>query len=413
MNGTRRGTSRFRAWAIAALSACGLTTGAVSAQDAPEGPVPAYAQMILEGKTPASKTVTQTGCCDNLSPAPMLTESFGGCGAGTCPPGCATGHCIPGRKCPTRCGTCGSCGGGSCGDDDCSGRFSRLTNQLFTCFCCTDPCYEPQWLPQANAGFFVDHARPQSQMRIRWDAGLDMIMPDRNEFFWARIGRKGPPNREQTLDYHELTMYTEVAGAAASVFTEMPYRLVSPDRNDFHAGWGDLTIGTKSMFIDCELMQLTFQFKTIIPVGSTRNGFGTGHVTLEPSLLSTIKLTSKDYLETQLSEWIPIAGDHDYAGMILHYHMSLNHLWCQKKAVQFVTSLEYQGYAFQDGALTNPANFVGPVTKTSSRDSYHYIGPGCRFVICDNYDIGFGAAFSLTDDHFADQLLRTEIRIRY
>lgn len=407
MNGTLRGTNAIRVWALAGLATCGLANGAIKADDDINGPVPAYAQTIIDGKTPAKASdIKPVGCCDSLSPAPMITGSNdGGCGAGTCPPGCATGHCIPGRKCPTRCGTCG--------DDDCSGRFSRLSNQLFGCFCCTDPCYEPLWLPQANAGFFVDHARPQSQMRVRWDAGLNMIMPDRNEFFWARTGRKGPPRREQTLDYHELTMYTEVAGAAASVFTEMPYRLVSPDNNDFHAGWGDLTIGTKSMFIDCELLQLTFQFKTIIPVGSSRNGFGTGHVTLEPSLLSTLKLTPCDFLETQLSEWIPIAGDRDFAGMVFHYHTSLNHLWCKKKAIQFMTSLEYQGYVFQDGALTNPAGFVGPATKTSSREAYHYLGAGCRFVICDNYDIGFGAAFSVTDDHFADQLLRTEIRIRY
>ncbi len=407
MNGKLRGTKAIRAWAWAGIAACGLASGTASAQDAPAGPVPAYAQMILEGKTPkAESTITQAGCCDSLSPAPMITGSVGGgCAAGTCPPGCSTGHCLPGRKCPTRCGTCG--------DDDCSGRLSRLTNQLFTCFCCTDPCYEPKWLPQANAGFFIDHARPQSHMRIRHDAGLDMIMPDRNEFFWARTGRKGPPSREETVDYHDLTMYTEIASGSASVFTEMPYRLVDPDINTFHAGWGDLTIGTKSMFIDCELLQLTFQFKTIIPIGSSRNGFGTGHVSLEPSLLSTLKLTPCDYLESQISEWIPIGGDRDYAGMILHYHSSLNHLWCQKKAVQFITSLEYNAYVFQDGALTNPASFVGAETKTSSRDSYHYLGAGCRFVICDNYDIGFGAAFSVTDDHFADQLLRTEIRIRY
>jgi hypothetical protein len=412
MNGTRCGTKQIRAWAIA-IAACGIINGAASARNESDSSVPAYAQQIIEGKSPAGNGVTQTGCCDNLSPAPMITEPIsGGCGVGNCPPGCPTGHCLPGRKCPSRCGSCGSCGDGSC-DDDCSGRLSRLTSNLFTCFCCTDPCYESQWLPQANAGFFVDHARPQSQMRIRYDAGFDMIMPDRNEFFWAKEGGLGPPKRENTLDYHELSLYTEIATGAFGLFTEMPYRLVEPDVNNFHAGWGDLTIGTKSMFIDCELLQLTFQFKTIIPIGSTSNGFGTGHVTLEPSLLSALKLTHKDYLETQLSEWIPIAGDHDYAGMILHYHMSLNHLWCQRKAIQFVTSLEYFGYVFQDGALTNPASFNGPAFQRSSRDSYHYIGPGCRFVICDNYDIGVGAAFSLTDDHFADQLLRTEIRIRY
>lgn len=405
MNGTSLGLNRIRPWAILVLVASVAAPGVGRADEAADTTMPAYAQSIIEGKSPPNKAITQTGCCDGLSPAPMITESFGGCGAGPCPPGCSTGHCLPGRKCPTRCD--------SCGDNDCSGRLSRLCSNLFTCFCCTDPCYEPQWLPQANAGFFVDHARPQSQMRLRFDAGWNLIMPDRNEFFWARIGRKGPRQVEQGLDYFDLTLYNETAVGAASVFTEIPYRIIDPDINAYHAGWGDLTIGTKSMFIDCELLQLTFQFKTIIPIGSTPNGFGTGHVTLEPSLLSALKLTPRDYLEAQFSEWIPIAGDRDYAGCVFHYHLSLNHLWCQKKAIQFLTTFEYFGYVFQDGALTNPANFVGPVVQQSSGDAYHYLGTGARWVICDNYDIGIGAAFSLTDDHFADQLLRTELRFRY
>lgn len=401
---------QVRAWALAAVATILGTSSHALADDPPAGPLPEYARLILEGKPlPTDSGISQTGCCGNLGPAPMITGGMGG-GAGDCPPGCPTGHCVPGRKCPTRYPGCKSCGG--C-DDDC-GRFDKLCNGLFSCFCCPDPCYEPMWLPVANSAFFVDHARPQSQMRIRYDLGMNMIMPDRNEWFWARIGRKGPRNREETLNYHDTSLYIETGSGAFSAIIEGPfYRVLETDNNGFDAGWGDMVVGTKSMFVDCELMQLTFQFKTWIPIGSSSKGFGTGHVSLEPSLLGAIKMTPKTYFEFQLSEWIPIAGDNDWAGDVFHYHMSFNHLWCQKKALQLTTSWEYFGYAFQDGAYTNPASFGLPADGKSSREAYHYMGPGIRLTICDNYDIGFGAAFSLTDDHFADQLYRFEARMRY
>ncbi|MBX7103634.1 MAG: hypothetical protein K1X57_06110 [Gemmataceae bacterium] len=416
---TRCRKGRIRSWVAAAVT---LAAGAgwAGAQDAPEGPLPNYAQQILEGKTPpADKNLIQAGCCGQLSGAPMITGSMDG-GAGPCPPGCPTGHCTPGRKCPTRFGSgCSSCGGGGCGSscagDGCeyTSKFGRLCDSLFSCWCCPDPCYEPQWLPTANAAMFTDHARPQTHMKIGWNMGMQMNMPDRNEFWWARIGRKGPANRTEEFNYHELTMYNETATGAFGMFIEMPYRLIEGGANGFDAGWGDMNLGTKTMFVDCELMQLTFQFRTYIPIGSTPKGFGTGHVSLEPSLLAAVKLGQKTWFEGQFSEWIPVGGDKDQAGMVFHYHTSINHLWCQKKSMQFITMLEYQGYAFQDGLVTNPANFVGPERVKSSREAYHYLGPGARVVICDNFDIGFGAAFSLTNDGFADQLYRTEFRLRF
>jgi hypothetical protein len=34
-------------------------------------------------------------------------------------------------------------------------------------------------------------------------------------------------------------------------------------------------------------------------------------------------------------------------------------------------------------------------------------------AVCDKIDFGIGTAFSLTSDHFADQLIRSEFRFRY
>jgi hypothetical protein len=252
-------------------------------------------------------------------------------------------------------------------------------------------------------------------MMLRYDAGMNFTMPDRNEYFWARTGTggKGPPAVESRLNYQELKLYTEAGNGGFSAIFEMPYRVVDPTVNPYDAGWADLMIGTKALLVDCELMQIAFEFKTFIPTGSSRQGFGTGHVSLEPSLLGTLKIAPKTYLQTQISEWIPIGGDNDFAGCILHYHASLNHVLCCKGAFQLVGTSEFFGYTFQDGLTHNPPGVGLPDVVKSSGESIWYVGPGLRLFYCDKYDVGFGAAFSVSDDHFADQLYRLEFRYRF
>src|SRR5262249_3143137 len=154
----------------------------------------------------------------------------------------------------------------------------------------------------------------------RYDYGQNLILPDRAEYFWARTGTgggagiagfnaKGPPKAETSLHYDELSLYQEIAAGGFGFFIEEPYRPVYPAVNDRDANFGDLNLGTKSLLVDCELLQLTFQFRTYVPTGNSRNGIGTGHVSLEPSLLASLKLSPNTYLQSQLAEWIPIGGD--------------------------------------------------------------------------------------------------------
>lgn len=393
---------RIRLWLAAVGAVLGLGPWQPAARAEPPvaiGP-PAYAQRIMDGKDEPAPEITQIGCksCGSM-PAPMLTQPIGGAGAAPCGNGCPTGNCKPGRKCPECCGK----GGDSCG------RFGQLCANLYECICCPDPCYDPVWLPEANSAFFVDHARPRTHACFRYDAGRNLVLPDRNEYFWARTGGKGPPNTERSVNYDVVSLYNETAAGAAAFFIEMPYWVLDPEVNGYDAGWGDLNLGTKTMFLDCELMQLTFQFRTYIPVGSSTKGFGTGHVTLEPSLLATVKVTDRTYVEAQISEWIPIGGDNDLAGVLLHYHTSINHSLCKYGCTQIIGSLEFSGWTFQDGALTNPDGTI----SRSSRETYFAAGPGIRFVVCEYLDFGFGAQFALTSDHWADQLYRTEFRLRF
>jgi len=403
------GTASKKHWLLAFALAMGVAqassataqTGSVSSP--PKVATTPYLESLPSLGSKASSEssgIIQTSCSSCgmghlAAPSADGGDCFGNCG----------GNCVPGHQPCAPC-TCESCIG-------------RFFCGIYECICCPDPCYDPHWVAAADAAFFVDGARPMTQMRLRWDAGLNLQFPDRAEYFWARAdgngkGPKFPINGfkgETGLNYSQLSLYTEAASGNFSAFTILPYDSIDPEQAAHAAGFGDVVIGTKSMLLDCELMQLTFGFNTYLPSGNFTKGIGTGHVSIEPQLLLALRLAQNTYFQAQLSEWIPLGGDTDYEGAILHYHFSVNQvLWKAMADVQIIGTAEFNGYSFQDGAFTDPilGSFQG-----ASGDTYISIGPGLRCVICDKVDFGIGTAFSITNHHFADQLYRTELRWRF
>ncbi len=314
---------------------------------------------------------------------------------------------------PPPCDTCGgNCvAGGACQKCEATTGFGRLYCHFYNAFQCPDPCYQPSWVAGANASLFVDGARPATMMRFKWDSGRRWVLPDRNEFFLARTGgTQGLPNAETGLNSNELFFYTEAATGRFSAFTEMPYRAISTDNNGGKSGLADIIIGTKTLMIDTEYAQLTLQTKTFLPTGNSGKGLGTGHVSLEPSLILAAKLTSDTYFQGQIAEWIPFGGDSAVVGALLHYHGSLNHVIARPVVdTQFIATLEFQGYCFQDGAFTNAAGAL----QKSAGGHYFGIGPGFRWVMSQKCDFGFGVNFAVTSEHFAQQIYRSEFRVRF
>lgn len=318
--------------------------------------------------------------------------------------GCTPSPCVPGRQ------LCHPCMADT--------KFGRALCALYECICCPDPCYEPRWTPVSDSAFFVDAPRPRSQMRLRWDYGIDLILPDRSEYFWPRADGSGkgpkpvaPFKVEPRIKYNELSLYTEAGTGGFSMITEFTYLSLENSVVPDSSGFGDMMIGTKSLLFDCELIQLAFQMKTFIQMGNFLEGLGTGHFSLEPSLLMGVKLTPETYLELQLAEWIPIAGDSGYMGCVGHAHMSLNQvLFRPLPDVPIVGTLEINSWLFQDGAYTDP---ILGANQKSSGEAYVMPGFGLRMFVCDKFDFGFGAAFAVTQRHFANELYRTEIRFRF
>ncbi len=329
----------------------------------------------------------------SLPPLKTVSSDCISCGSG----------CIPGQS------TCSACTANT--------RFGRFACEIYRALCCPDPCYEPRWKPIADSAFFVDAARPVSQQRLRWDAGLGMAYPDRAEYFWARAdGNSIGPSPDapwlavRSLNYHDLNMYTETSSGKFSFFINQPYRSVYPTDTGHGAGFAPMDLGTKSLLFDCELLQIAFQFRTYLPIGNTTKGLGNGHTSLEPSLIIGLSWSPEMYLQGQIAEWIPLGGDTDYAGAILHYHLSINRvLFRLLPDVPMIATIEMNSWSFQDGAYTDPV--FGQ--RQANGHTYMSLGPGIRMSVCDKVDFGVGSAFSLTSDNFADQLFRTEFRLRY
>lgn len=296
-----------------------------------------------------------------------------------------------------------------------AGRWERLYDAFAAALCECDECYRPEWRLLESGSFWIESARPQSRARIRWDYGPGLILPDRAEYFWARVGGRGPaaPAGRLTVDrvdYHELSQMTETAHGGFSAFVVTPYRSQRMRGVGHSAGFGDIQIGTKSLLHDTPLMQVALQMTTIVPAGNSRKGLGVGHVSLEPALLFGLALTERDFLQGQAAQWIPLGGDADYQGALLRWGLAWNRLaWQRDRDNAMTVNLDLAGWSFQDGAYTDPV--LGQ--RSASGETYLYLGPGTRLLMCGKYEFGIGSLVALTNRHFARSILRSEIILRY
>jgi hypothetical protein len=292
---------------------------------------------------------------------------------------------------------------------------SRLYSAMSEALCDCDECYEPQWRLVESASFWVDAARPQNRTRLRYDYGSGLILPDRAEYFWAKVGGRGPSNQPgsltvDSLDYHEMSMYAETAHGNFSAFIVTPYRSLYMEEAGHAAGFADLQIGTKSLLHDTPMFQVAMQMTTTIPSANSREGLGTGHVSLEPALLIGLALTERDSLQAQVAQWIPLGGDPDYQGALLRWGVAWNRvMWMRDQGNVATMNLDLIGWSFQDGAYTDP--FLGP--QRANDETYLYLGPGARWLFCGKFEFGLGGIIALSDRHFAENVVRTELTLRY
>ena len=212
-------------------------------------------------------------------------------------------------------------------------------------------------------------------------------------------------------------MYTEASFGKFGTFVDYPYRSIDPNVTDHYAGFGDLKIGTKTLLYDCELLQITFQFTHHIPVGISFKGLGTGHMTMEPSLLLAVKLHPRLYFQGQLAEWIPISADASHAGAIFRHNYALNSILYQfNPDLQLLGTLELAAWSFQDGLYVNPdLDPANPGTYFLSANGTTYLqgGWGFRLSFCNRLDFGLATIIGFGEESWTDATLRTDLRVLF
>lgn len=303
--------------------------------------------------------------------------------------------CVPGGRSGCGCGACRM---------EANTRLGRFAQGLYASVCCPDPCYTPTWTMLANAAFFSDAPRPQSRQRFRWDFNGNFVQPDRAEYLWARSGERGPAT-ERSIDYHELTMISEIATDKAGLFVKTPYRSTYLDNGGHFAGFADISTGTKTLLHDTQLLQIAAQFETHIPTASPGKGLSNGHLSLEPALMAGLQLSDSSFLQMQLSQWIPIGGNQSHAGALLKHSMSYNHLLAgAASGTSLVGTLEYSALHFQDGEFTDPFGN----RHRASNEAVMQLGGGLRLNLCNQVNFGFGGMYSADD--WPTTALRTEFQ---
>jgi hypothetical protein len=271
---------------------------------------------------------------------------------------------------------------------------------------------------------FIDTTQPMQNFRLRFDAGYDYQSPDRAEYFWARIGGRGPGSSAAfpapSVDYQDIRTYMEVGGDKFSVGTDVPIRIVDPGSPELGSpfvntsGIGDVNITTKLLFLDGKDWQISNLFRTHIPSGDPARGLGTGHASIEPGFAMRYKYSDYTYFHGDLKYWVPLGGDPLHEGEVLNYGIAMSHVWRETDTYAIMPTIELKAYSFLDGKETESGP---PPTDTINVDPKGILlaHPGIRWAWdhgtdCGLREVGLFGGFALTSDSLYEELIRLEFR---
>jgi hypothetical protein len=262
---------------------------------------------------------------------------------------------------------------------------------------------------------YIDSAIPGDVFRFRFDSSYNDRRPTRAEFFYPRGGPAGPglPAPEPSVDFQELSAYLEMAASERfSLFVDLPYRFINPELNADHAGFADLNAGFKFAFIDYEDQVATFQFRTYIPTGDSRQGLGTNHVTLEPALLLYNKLADRLALESELRLWTPIGGT-DFAGDILRYGIGLHYNLFKTTHWTITPVAEFVGWTVLDGKETVVPPSGAAFIHDAGGETILNAKLGVFVKLNERADMYVGYGRPLTGDRWYENTIRLQFRLFY
>jgi hypothetical protein len=256
---------------------------------------------------------------------------------------------------------------------------------------------------------YIDSALLRNTVRLRLDGADSDNRPTRAEFFYPKTGvnGRGPIDNDASINQKEVNLYLEYApaGQLFSVFIEEPYRYIHGDQQ----GLGDLNAGVKLALARSNDFNATFQFRTWAPTGDGRQGLGTEHVSLEPSLLTNWRLLEVLTVESELRYWAPVGGT-DFAGDVVRYGVGISYRDPCAEGIWISPVAEFVGWTVLGGKeITDVAGDM----KNAAGDTIVNAKAGVRFGSANQWDAYVGYGRALTGAVWYKDDVRLEFRFFY
>jgi hypothetical protein len=289
---------------------------------------------------------------------------------------------------------------------------------------------------------YIEDAIVTSEVRFRFDAAIHDDTPDRAEFFYAKCGcyrglpaptaanptLPGDPNSPgpgtgipNYVNFQQLYFYGEYAVVPKiSVFTQIPVRFLqakstpgAPPGFTNNAGFGDMFFGVKYAPWMSPTHSLTFRFLLNAPTGNARNGLGTNHVSIEPSLLYYQQLSGRMAVEAEVGDTHPLSSSganpltapYGFAGDVFFYGVGPSYRFINDEKFGLAGVLELVAWNVRSGQATGRTNTYG-VNMANLK-----VGPRMSFGNRQSLYIGYGIA--LTSQNWYREIFRTEYRYTF
>jgi len=283
---------------------------------------------------------------------------------------------------------------------------------------------------------YIESALVDTRVRVRFDGGKGIDVPDRAEFFYAKCGcyrdlhgdpafdpdAPGPgPGIVSDMNYQQLYGMVEfAAGRRVSVFAELPLRWVKPQEfvpgtGEFSntSGLGDINAGVKIALSEADTHAVTLQVKGFFPSGDALKGLGTDHISVEPAVLYYQQAGERVAVESQFGVWLPIDGSNGvpvdnetkFAGKVFFYGFGPSVVVYQNDALRLAPVVEFIGWRVLDGFQTPPAEAAGTNIVNLK------IGGRIEGRGGNSFYFGWGKA--LTTAKWYDTMLRIEYRASF
>lgn len=266
--------------------------------------------------------------------------------------------------------------------------------------------------------FEMDSTQPLNNIRFRFDAAYNLEFPDRAEFYWAKIGGKGPPTplgTETGVDYQDIRILMEVGGPRFSLGTELPIRFLDPTFVGNTAGFGDMSLTTKILLLDGDTWQITHMSRTQLPTGTPGVGRGNGHTSMTQGLLARYTWNPDTMIHSELKLWFPLGADPDFGGEVLRYGFGIAKVLYDRDDFAVIPTLEFVGWSILSGRYS--AFGVTDGVRVDNENIFN-IHPGVRFAKDTGgelglFELGFAAGVAITERHWYRGMMRMDVRFSF